>query len=190
MDPFDRDKDRRRRKSPFDFMDDDDFERIFDEMQRMFESTNFKDMIEDMFRGGFDLNKNKRFVHGFSMNIGPNGKPRFQEFGNRPTKTPAGDHMLSDEWEPLTDIIEGEDDVAVTVEIPGVEKEDIDITTTEDTLEITVNNPERRYHKIVDIPFDANPKITKATYKNGVLDVVVKREENGKSGAGYRVNID
>ena len=98
--------------------------------------------------------------------------------------------MLSDEWEPLTDIIEGEDDVAVTVEIPGVEKEDIDITTTEDTLEITVNNPERRYHKIVDIPFDVNPKITKATYKNGVLDVVVKREENGKHGAGYRVNID
>ncbi|MEA3457881.1 MAG: Hsp20/alpha crystallin family protein [Candidatus Thermoplasmatota archaeon] len=186
MDSFDRDKDRRRRKSPFDFMDDDDFERIFDEMQRMFESTDFKEMIEDMFRGGFDLNKNKRFVHGFSIN----GRPRFQEFGNRPTKTPTGNHMFSDAWEPLTDIIEGEDDVAVTVEIPGVEKEDIDITATEDTLEITVNNPERRYHKIVDIPFDVKPKSTEATYKNGVLDVVVKRAKNGEPGTGYRVNID
>jgi hypothetical protein len=42
MDPFDRDKDRRRRKNPFDFINDEDFERIFDEMQRMFESTDFK----------------------------------------------------------------------------------------------------------------------------------------------------
>ena len=39
MDPFDEDRDRRRGKKPFDFIDDDEFERIFDEMQRMFEST-------------------------------------------------------------------------------------------------------------------------------------------------------
>ena len=188
MDPFDRDKDKRRRKSPFDFMDDEDFERIFDEMQRMFERTDFKEMIEDMFRSGFD--PNKRFIHGFSMNIGPDGKPKFQEFGNRPTKTPTGEPMLSDEREPLTDIIEGDEDVAITVEIPGVEKEDIDLNVTDDNLEITVDNPARKYHKYVDMPCNVKPKTTKATYKNGVLDVVVKRKEKKKPGEGYRVNID
>jgi len=187
VDPFDRDKDRRRRKSPFDFMDDEDFERIFDEIQRMFESTDLKEMIEDMFRSGFD--PNKRFIHGFSMNIGPDGKPRFQEFGNRPTKTPTGEPVISDEREPLTDIIEGDEDVAITVEIPGVDKEDIDLNVTEDILEITVDNPKRKYHKRVDIPCNVKPKTTKATYKNGVLDVVVKRKGKKKPGEGYRVNI-
>jgi HSP20 family protein len=188
VDPFDRDKNKKRRKSPFDFMDDEDFERIFEEMQRMFESTDFKEIIEDMFRGGFD--PNKRFVHGFSMNIGPDGKPKFQEFGHRPTKTPTGEPMLSDEREPLTDIIEGDEEVAITVEIPGVEKGDIDLNVTEDNLEITVDNPERKYHKNVDMPCDVKPKTTTATYKNGVLDVVVKRKDKKKPGEGYRVNID
>ncbi len=187
MDPFNRDKDRRRRKNPFDFIDDEDFERIFDEMQRMFESTDFKDMIEDMFRGGFE--PNKRFIHGFSMNMGPDGKPRFQEFGNRQTKTPTGEPVISDEREPLTDIIEGDDDVAITVEIPGVEKEDIDLNVTEDILEITVDNPKRKYHKHVDIPCNVKPKTTKATYKNGVLDVVVKRKGKKTPGEGFKVNI-
>ena len=188
MDPFNKDKDRRRRKNPFDFIDDEDFERIFDEIQRMFESTDFKDMIEDMFRSGFD--PNKRFIHGFSMNIGPDGKPKFQEFGNRPTKTPTGESMLSDEREPLTDIIEGDEDVAITVEIPGVDKEDIDLNVTEDILEITVDNPKRKYHKRLDLPCDVLPKTTKATYKNGVLDVVIKRKEKKKPGSGYKVNIE
>jgi len=187
MNPFDED-DSRRRKNPFDFIDDDDFERIFDEIQKMFESIDFKDMIEDMFRSGFD--PNKRFIHGFSVNIGPDGKPKIQEFGNRPIKTPAGTPTISEEREPLTDIIEGEDEVAITVEIPGVEKEDIDLKATKETLEIKVNTPQRKYHKIVDLPCIVKPKTTKATYKNGILDVVIKRKENKKDENSFKVDIE
>ena len=186
MDPFDRD--RRKRKNPFDFIDDDEFERIFDEMQKIFDSTNFKEMIEEMLRGGFG--SNKRFIHGFSLNVGPDGKPKIQEFGNRPLKTPKGEPTISEEREPLTDVIEGEDDVSVTVEIPGVEKHDIDLNVTNDALEITVDSPQRKYHKWVDLPCDVKPKTTKATYKNGVLDVVIKRKEKKKSGDGYKINIE
>ena len=188
MNPFDRDKEKRRRKSPFDFMNDDDFERIFDEMQRMFENDDFKEMIEDMFRSGFD--PNKRFIHGFSLNVGPDGKPRFQEFGNRPVKNPDGAPILSDEREPLTDIIEGDEDVAITVEIPGVEKEDIDLNVTKENIEIRVDTLQRKYHKNLDLPCDVLPKTTKATYKNGILDVVIKRSEKKKPGSGYKVNIE
>jgi HSP20 family protein len=187
MDPFGRDKDKRRRRNPFDFIGDDEFERIFDEMQKMFDSTNFKEMIEEMLRGGLD--SNKRFVHGFSINIGPDGKPKIQEFGNRPLKTPEGDSTISEEREPLTDIIEGDDDVAVTVELPGVKKEDIDLDVTNDSLEIKVDTSNRKYHKKLGLPCDVMPKTTKATYKNGVLDVVIKRREKKKPGEGYKVNI-
>ncbi|HEX08357.1 MAG TPA: Hsp20/alpha crystallin family protein [Thermoplasmatales archaeon] len=129
-------------------------------------------------------------VHGFKIHIGPDGKPRIEDFGNRPIRTPDGEPQISEEREPLTDIIEGDDDVAVTVELPGVEKEDIDLNVTKDTLEIKVDTPRRKYHKIVDLPCDVVPKTTKATYKNGVLDIVIKRKEKKKPGEGYRVNIE
>ena len=98
--------------------------------------------------------------------------------------------MISEEREPLTDIIEGDNDVAVTVEMPGIEKNDIDLNVKRDILEINVNTPKRKYHKTLDLPCDVLPKTTKATYKNGILDVVIKRKEKKKPGSGYKVNIE
>jgi len=193
MDSYDDEEDnyrdrRRKRKNPFDFIGEDEFEKIFDDVQKMFESSNFKEMIEEMLKGGFQ--PNKRFVHGFSLNIGPDGKPRMQEFGNKPLKTPTGQPTISEEREPLTDIIEGDNDVAVTVEMPGIEKTDIDLNVTKDAIEISVDTQTRKYHKKLDLPCDVIPKTTKATYKNGILDVVIKRKEKKKPGTGYKVNIE
>ena len=187
MEPFDDDRDERRKKNPFDFIDDEEFERIFEEMRRIFESGDFKDVVENMFRGGFD--PNKRFIHGFSVQLGPDGKPKIQEFGNRPKKTATGPTTISDEREPLTDIIEGDETVAITVEIPGVEKEDINLNVTDNTLEIRVDVPQRKYYKTVDLPCGVKPKSTKATYKNGILDIVIEKKEKTKGGSGHRVTI-
>jgi len=187
MDPFDEDKNRRR-KNPFDFIGDDEFERIFDEMQKMFENINFKDLMEDMLRDGIE--PNKRFIRGFSVNIGPDGKPKIQEFGNRPIRSPKGTSTISDEREPLTDIIEGDSDIAITIEIPGVEKDNIDLNVTEETLEIKVDAPERKYHKVVNLPNKVKTKSTKATYKNGILDIVLDKKDNKKGGSGYKVSIE
>jgi len=187
MDPFDEDKNRRR-KNPFDFIGDDEFERIFDEMQKMFENINFKDLMEDMLRNGIE--PNKRFIRGFSVNIGPDGKPKIQEFGNRPIRSPKGTSTISDEREPLTDIIEGDSDIAITIEIPGVEKDNIDLNVTEETLEIKVDAPERKYHKVLNLPNKVKTKSTKATYKNGILDIVLDKKDNKKGGSGYKVSIE
>ena len=187
MDPFNDDRDKRR-KNPFDFIGDDEFEKIFDEMQKWFESSNFKDLFEDMLRGGIEPNKG--FIRGLSFKIGPDGKPRIQEFGNRPTRTPKGNPTISEEREPLTDIIEGKDNVAITIEIPGVEKkEDIDLNVKENTLEIKVDALQRKYHKVVNLPSKVKPKSTKATYKNGILDIVLEKKDKKKSGTGFKVSI-
>ena len=105
-------------------------------------------------------------------------------------KTPQGEPGISEEREPLSDIIEGDEEVSVTVEIPGVEKEDIDLNVTEDSLDIRVNSAKRKYHKLLDLPCDVKPKTTKATYKNGILDVVIKRKERKKPGEGYRATVE
>jgi len=106
MDSFGEDKDRRRRKNPFDFLDDKKFEQIFEEMQRLLESTSFQEMIEDRLRG--NLGSNKLFIHSLNINIVPIRTPKLQRFSNCPLKKPQGEPMSSEEHEPLTDIIEGE----------------------------------------------------------------------------------
>jgi HSP20 family protein len=187
MDPYKKDRDRRK-KDPFDFfgIDEDVFKNIFNDERLM---DDIKRMTEEILRMFSSAQPGKSIVHGFKLNIGPDGRPRIEDFGNRPVRSAKGESMVSEEREPLTDIIEEEKDVAVTVEIPGVEKEDIDLHVTENSLEIIVDTPKRKYHKKVDLPCDVLPKTTKATYKNGVLDVVIQRRGKKKPGTGYRVNI-
>lgn len=183
MDPFRRDRNRRR-KDPFDmFGFDDEFERMFREMERM---------MERAFRMPYDkLKPGKSFVRGFSVRVGPDGKPHIEEFGNHQVPSGEGESSISDEREPLTDVMESEKDVSVTVELPGVEKEDIDLRVTDDQLEIKVDTPQRKYHKTVDFSGEVKPKTTKATYKNGILDVVVQRKESyPEDDDGYHVSID
>ncbi len=191
MDPFDEDGNKRKKRNPFDpFGFDDDFikdlfsdERVMDDIKRMTEEM--MKMFSNVQPGG------KPFVHGFKIHMGPDGRPRIEDFGNRTINTPDGEPSISEEREPLTDLIEGDDDVAVTVELPGVEKNDIDLNVTGDILEINVGTSGRKYHKLVNLPCDVLPKTTKATYKNGILDVVVKRKEKKKpDDDSYKVNIE
>jgi HSP20 family protein len=190
MNSFDEDKDRRRRRrNPFDpFGFDEDFIRDLFNDERVMEDI--RRMTEEMMKMFSNAQPGKPIVHGFKIQFGPDGKPRIEDFGNRRIKSPNGEPLISEEREPLTDIIEGDDDVAVTVEIPGVEKNDIELNVTNDILEIKVDTPNRKYHKRLDLPCDVLPKTTKATYKNGVLDVVIKRKEKKRPGDGYKVNIE
>jgi HSP20 family protein len=182
MYPFDDDWINRRRRRPFDFFGmDDEFERMFIEMQRMMERM-FQGMSSDSLEPG------KSYVHGFNIRVGPDGKPNIEEFGNNRLKTPEGKPSISDERGPLTDIIEGDEDVSITLEVPGVEREDIDLKVKERNLEINVDSPYQKYHKVIDLPCNVLPNTTQATYKNGVLDISIKRKER-KKGEGYQVDI-
>ena len=82
------------------------------------------------------------------------------------------------EPEPLPDIIEGDKEVFITVAIPGVEKDDIDLNIVEDMLEITIDTSKMDYHEVVNLPCEVKPETAETTYKNGVLDVTIKRNKN------------
>lgn len=181
------DDDPRKRKSPFDAFDDL-FEQMGiepDEFERMFRDVH-KSLMDAM-RSGSGIEPGKPFVTGFSFKMGPDGKPRFENFGNRPTSAPGGVPRISDQREPLTDIIEDKDAIAVTLEIPGVRKEDISIEARPDVLEISVDTEARKYHKIVRLPGKVKPETTKATYNNGILDITLQREDAGE---GVRIAVE
>lgn len=161
-------------------IDPDDFQKLFRDMQKNLQDA-FRNMGEDPSKG---------FVSGFSVRMGPDGKPHVNTFGNKPKVNREGNvpSIGADEREPLTDVIEDNESIAITMEIPGVDKKDIDLNMTEERLEISVDNDQRKYHKRVKLPAKVDPSTTKATYTNGILDVTVKKLEKGDD--GVRISID
>ncbi|MEM3030594.1 MAG: archaeal heat shock protein Hsp20 [Candidatus Micrarchaeia archaeon] len=176
---------------------EDEFERIRQEMERMmgdmFRFSEFPEEVKEE-RGpkGERIIRRGPFVYGFSMRVGPDGKPQFQEFGNvKPMiRAVAGGEGAPGEMEPLVDVIQEKEVVTVIAELPGVAKEDIHLKATEDKLSIKVDTPERKYSKTVHLPVKVKPETAKASYKNGVLDVKIQRREPGKEEKGSEIKVE
>ncbi len=123
------------------------------------------------------------YVYGFRITIGPDGKPHIEEFGN--VKRVGGKPIISEEREPLVDVFEEGNDIVVIAELPGVDKDKIKVKVSDDhrKLIIRASNKQRKYYKEVELPTEVDPKSAKASYKNGVLEVRLKkisqREEKG-----------
>lgn len=120
------------------------------------------------------------FVYGYSVKIGPDGKPIIREFGNmkpglESEETPLG---LQDSREPLVDVIEDESSVKVVAELPGVEKEDIKLFATVRGLTITVDNVDRRYFKELEFESEIDRASAKSSYRNGVLEISFKKKQD------------
>jgi len=137
------------------------------------------------------------FVYGYSMTIGPDGKPKIREFGNvkhsmDPEKCGINRPCLDvkGEREPLVDIIDTDGEIKVIVELPGVEKEDIKLSGAEDQLTISVDTPQRKYFKEIEMSTKIDPKKAKSSYKNGVLEVTVSKSGEKKKPSGEQIKIE
>ncbi len=125
------------------------------------------------------------FVYGYSVTVGPDGKPKVKEFGNFKADTHMGKPTIDvkDKREPLADVIDAEGEVRVLVELPGAEKDEIKLSGTDDKLTISVDTPKRKYFKEVKLPAKVETEKAISNYKNGVLDITVpkKTEKEAKS---------
>jgi HSP20 family protein len=165
-----------------------DFEKEFARMQGMINK-----IMEDAMKHASSPQREQPFVYGFSMRIGKDGVPHLTPFGssaqNVPTVGEAAIEGAAEEIrEPLSDVIEGEKDVAVTVELPGVEKGDVSLHVGDEAITVRVDKGARRYHKVIRLPCKVVPNTAKATFKNSILDVTVQRRE--RQDPGHKVAID
>jgi HSP20 family protein len=198
---------RRLRRTPFFrdwiFGDIDEIMRDFEEMMqrefREFTTRIPKDYLrERKLPDGSTVKEWGPFVYGYTMTIGPDGKPHIREFGNvKPTlkpESPFGFRRPSldvkEEREPLIDVISTDDKIQVVAELPGVEKKDIELHGTEKTLTISVDTPQRKYYKEVDLPAIVDPKTAKSVYKNGVLEVTLTKTKEEKKPKGEPIKIE
>ncbi len=127
---------------------------------------------------GTEINEFGPFIYGYSMTLGPDGKPIIREFGNvRPGSAPIEGRGLglAGVREPLVDILDEGEVLKVIAEMPGVEKENVKVEATSDSLTISADRDGTRYHKEVDLPATVDPASAKSTCKNGVLEVTLKK---------------
>ena len=171
--------------------EEDDFKKSFDkfikEFQKMLEGMFDQFDLENMdpeelmkkinwdnlpkFKTPFgeDFQKNP-FVMGFSVGVGPDGKPRIDRFGN---KQADAEGKVDNIREPLVDILEDDKEITLICEVPGVEKEDIKLKTTSKTIEIRAGTS---YLKKLKFPSEVIPQQAKAKYKNGILEIKLPKK--------------
>ena len=70
------------------------------------------------------------------------------------------------------DIHETDEEIRVVADLPGVEKENIELECDGKTLTISASSDHREYDERVSLPQRVNEHTASATYNNGVLEVV------------------
>ena len=170
---------------------DDMFNNLDGEFQKM--RKQMDSLMRDALEGNISDNSNNNpFVFGFSVKTGPDGFPVFEDFGNTRMK-PFGKNgekpTVDTRREPLTDINETDEQIAITVELPGVNKEDIDINVMEEKVEVNVKTESRKYFKSINLKSLVETESSKATYTNGILDLVLTKKESDKP-KGTKVKVD
>ena len=123
------------------------------------------------------------FVYGYNVTVGPDGKPKVNEFGNFKFETRLGKlHMdIKDKQEPLVDVIDADGEVRVIVELPGVKREQIKLSGTDEILTISVDTDKRKYFKEIELPTKINLKKATSKFKNGVLEISVPKKKQKKT---------
>ncbi|WP_297508648.1 Hsp20/alpha crystallin family protein [Thermococcus sp.] len=109
--------------------------------------------------------------------------------------------------EPFADIFDKGDRFVITVELPGVRKEDIKLRVTEDTVYIEAQVRREKeleregairieryysgYRRVIRLPEEVIPEKAKARYNNGVLEIEIPKKRPSKpEKEGFEVKIE
>ena len=102
-----------------------------------------------------------------------------------------------DLWSPAVDIVDGKDEITVKAEIPGMTKDQIEVLVQNDVLTIKGEKKEEKevkekdcvrkeryygsFNRSFTLPSGVDAKAVKAIYRDGILEVVLPKKEDGKS---------
>ena len=187
---------RRRRGYPFGPWAFPDIEEMMREMEKAF-SEQFKEMEKELPKNlvretkspdGSTKKEIGPIVYGYSVTIGPDGKPVVREFGNVRKGAGTPWKEIQDKREPLVDMVSSDREVRVIAELPGVEKGDINVTISERMLVISVDREDRKYYKELELPGVVEPRGARSTYNNGILEVTIPLKSQGTTGVKLKVD--
>jgi HSP20 family protein len=156
---------------------------LFEQIDREFAEA--EDMLSRMFRSVGDIAPSAGTVlpyyYGYQIAVGPDGRPRIREFGN---VKPAAKGLVEQSGvrQPLVDSIldEKENKLTITVEMLGVNKEDIKLNVTDQYVTINAERGNKKYHADIPVSVDLDQSSAKASYSNGILELKIRLKEASK----------
>ena len=97
-------------------------------------------------------------------------------------------------WNPAVDVYQNKDQYTVQAELPGLKKEEIELSLNGDTLTISGERKQEtkseegsrterffgKFQRSVILPVPVNAEKVNATYKDGILTVVLPKAEEAK----------
>lgn len=104
--------------------------------------------------------------------------------------------LMEGAWNPSVDVFESKDNIMVKADIPGMKKEDIEISIHGDTLIIKGEKKEETeskekdyvkterfygsFNRALTLPSEVDETKGKASYKDGVLEMTLPKKEEKK----------
>ncbi len=170
--------------SDYDMMEWDEFDNLFQRMMRPFKEL---DDVWNEMRSSANMQTFGPYYYGYSVTVGPDGKPLVKEYGNvRPSLLPTAETR-----EPFADVIidDKEKILKVVAEMPGVEKSDIKIEVVGRAILLDAEHGERKYHTKIPIKQRVDENSAKATYANGILEVKFNLKEEDRP-QGKKVEVE
>jgi HSP20 family protein len=97
---------------------------------------------------------------------------------------------------PRVDVVDRENEIIVKAEVPGVDKDDLDISVTENTVSIkgSTSHEEKEekgdyyrceissgsFSRVVPLPADVDPEKASSKFKDGVLELTLPKLQKAK----------
>lgn len=78
------------------------------------------------------------------------------------------------------DFFDEGDYLRIIVELFGVSEENIQLKVNQNKLVLYANSQDRKYHEEVPLPVEVNLKRLSKKYKNGILEIRLRKIKNGK----------
>lgn len=153
-------------------------QRLWDFLKLLEEMENKKEKVRTVsgeLEGPFD----SKAAYGYTVKLGieKNDFPFRRGFHPRP-RLPTHVRSIRPEnvaAEPVIDVFEEGDCISVVAQVPSVKEEDIDLRINDNTLTITARTPEGEIER--DIPVSNGSEIKDASFKNGILEIKIKKEK-------------
>jgi HSP20 family protein len=150
------------------------YEDFFEELEEMIDNA-LEDVEKSMrilLRSEDVKELDKPRFYGFSIQMNDNGMPKLTKFGDslmqsKDVRTPFYDQYIDKERKELV----------VIFELPGIEKEEIQLKSSTNKLVLDAKNEDRSYNAEVILDSEVETSSALSSFKNGILTVKFKLKE-------------
>lgn len=174
-----------KKSDPLDSLSDEELDRLFDRMQRFFKSEEFREIVEDIMFDVLSDDEDEDEEAFYKPSLQENDE--FFDSLDKPSFVISDDFIEHYVEDNIPEVLTSKNLVMVTISVPQAQKNDIDLHVTSDYVDITVSTKNQRFHRMVDLPVDVDPCSTKATFTNGVLDIVMRK--TGRHNQGCKISL-